>query len=648
MLHPSGSFAQDRSYVVSDSINWQPVKNLFPGHSLLFFNGAVNHDSLGFLPVYTCNTPKDHTGKISSVNLVDAIYEQMETIDMSMFPDIDLVREQPVIIVSTSHNRKIPLQTVYLLPLRKTPGKEGIEKLVSFKIKICLEDDPVNAPAGNTIKRTYTENSVLSKGEWYRIAARETGIYKISSQDLESMGINPGQIDPRNIRIYGNGSGMLEEANSLPRKDDLMENAIFIEGESDGSFDPEDYILFYGESPVTITYNDFFEKYEHEVNFYTDQTCYFLNISDGPGKRVQPQSSVIEEPTYELNDFEEIAYYEKDSLNLIKSGKIWYGEVFNTQLEYFFDFNLKDLNLEEALYLKVNLAGRSTSNTTFNLMAEGSQLVELDCPSIVLGSSIYGRSVSSNYELFHAQDENIEVGISFDKIGSIDVGWLNYIELNYKRHLKFSGGQLSFRDMRPVGDSSIVRYHIQTSIPGLTIWEVSDPGSISVPMVSEESGGISIKMPAETLKEFIAFDGSQFFAPEFIEKVENQNLHNLQPVDLVIITYPLFLDQAHRLADYHRQWDAMNVHVVTPQQIYNEFSSGAQDVSAIRDFMKMLYDREEKGKELRYLLLFGDASFDYKNLTAEDNNMVPAYESRESLKSAASFVTDDFFGRPGT
>jgi hypothetical protein len=644
VLLQSEALAQNKPYILSDSIHWQPSKNLFPGHSLFFFDGAVNCDNLGFLPVYSCIIPKEYNNKICAAILVNAAYEPMEAEDLSEFPDVDLIKDEPVIILSTSYSRKRPDQSVFLLPMRKAPGKESYERLVSFKLKLEIGNEQVQTPARKAATGSYADNSVLSKGDWYRIATRETGIYKVTYQDLQGMGIDPGQVDPRKIRIFGNGSGMVEESNSMPRKDDLMENAIYISGESDGSFDPQDYILFYGESPVAITYNGFFKKYEHEVNFYTDQTYYFLNIGDEPGKRVHTGDPAVGEPTHEVYSFEDIAYYEKDSLNLINSGKIWYGEVFSSKLQYSFTFDLKDIDTAEPVYFKANLAGRSTSNTVFKFSADGIQFAELDLPSIVLGSSIYARAISSNYEPFYAQGENVNVGISFVKPGSIDVGWLNFIELNYIRHLNFSGGQLSFRDMRPVGDSSIARYHIQTSIPGVTVWEVSDPGFITVPEISTESGGVSLKFPADTLKQFIAFDGTQFYSPEFIEKVENQNLHSLQPVDFVIVSYPPFQEQAQRLADYHRQWDGMSVFVTTPQKIYNEFSSGAQDVCAIRDFMKMLYDWAGTGKEPRYLLLFGDASYDYKNLTAEDNNLVPTYESRESLKSAASFVTDDFFG----
>ena len=41
--------------------------------------------------------------------------------------------------------------------------------------------------------------------------------------------------------------------------------------------------------------------------------------------------------------------------------------------------------------------------------------------------------------------------------------------------------------------------------------------------------------------------------------------------------------------EYDANEDNLTSVIVTPQQIYNEFSSGMQDVSAIRDFMKDLY-----------------------------------------------------------
>jgi hypothetical protein len=641
---PVRTIAQDKVFTVTESLQWQLSKDLYPGHSLLFFEGAVNHDSLGFLPVYQYTIPGSPDSDALEVKLLEGIYEPLEIDNPSNFPDLDLIGNEPQIIINTVHSRKIPHTSLFLLPVRKSAGGEGYEKLISFRLSVISIENPApEAKRGNN-SRSYAESSVLSQGDWYRIAVTETGIYKLTYNDLKGMGINPDQINPQHIRLYGNGAGMLEEANGISRTDDLKENAVFIAGEGDGRFDPQDYILFYGEGPVTLKYNPFYLQFEHEINFYTDETYYFLTISGSPGRRVQQAGPVFEEPTHEVYTFQDLAYHEKEEINLIKSGKIWYGEVFNTQLEHNFQFNLTGIDISQFAYLKVSLAGRSTTKTHFNTYIDGNFIAKLDIPSVVLGSQIYARPIISNYEKFYATDETVDIRITFEKPGSIDMGWLDYIEINYIRHLDFTDGQLSFRDMRVKGIGNVARYHIKTSNQALTIWDITDPFSISSAAVTAEPGGIAFKSTAEEIREFIAFDGTQYFTPGFVEKVENQDLHSLHPMEYVIVAHPLFLEQAHRLADYHRQYNDMTVFVVTPQQIYNEFSSGAQDISAIRDFMKMLYDRAEPGEGPRYLLLFGDASYDYKDYIPEDNNLVPAYQSRESLKSAASFVTDDFFG----
>jgi hypothetical protein len=636
--------AQERQLAVRADILWEQPKMLFPGHTVLFFEGAVNHDSLGFLPVYHYPIPAGFHGSVSGYSIENAVYERIEIANPSDFPDLDLIQADPVILVSTDYQRKVRRQSLYILPLREASDGSGIEKLASFELKISMAGEASSSQSPGIGRSDFAGHSVLRTGDWYRIGVKETGIYKVTYSDMEAMGIAPDQIDPRNIKIYGNGSGMLEEANSLPRIDDLIENTIYIDGESDGRFDLQDFILFYGQSPVTIRYNSFYQQYEHEINLYTDETYYFLTAGAEKGKRVVLAEPVTDEPTHDIYSFQDLAYHEKEEVNLLKSGKTWYGEVFSTQLDYTFPFDLEDLELSYPLYLKVYLAGRSTVKTAFTITAENNLITELEVPSIVLGSQIYARPITSNYEMFYADDGQVDIGISFAKPGSIDVGWLNCIEVNYRRHLRFHGGQVDFRDMSHVGPGNIACYHLQSSGSDITLWDVTDPSAIASILATTEQGGVTFKSSAETLKEFIAFDGKQYYTPVFVEKVENQDLHSLWPVDFIILAHPMFLEQAYRLADYHRQYDGMGVHVVTPQQVYNEFSSGAQDVSAIRDFMKMLYNRAEPGEEPRYLLLFGDASYDYKDYIPEDNNLVPAYQSRESLKLAASFVTDDFFG----
>jgi len=151
-------------------------------------------------------------------------------------------------------------------------------------------------------------------------------------------------------------------------------------------------------------------------------------------------------------------------------------------------------------------------------------------------------------------------------------------------------------------------------------------------------------LPTPVLREFIAFDNSDFFTSAFVEEVANQNLHGTAVVDYIIVSHPDFISEAERLQTFHSEFSGLKTIIVTPQQIYNEFSSGKQDLSAIRDFVRMLYERAADGEKPRYLLLFGDASYDFKNRISYNTNFVPTYESDESLHYISSYATDDYLG----
>ena len=161
---------------------------------------------------------------------------------------------------------------------------------------------------------------------------------------------------------------------------------------------------------------------------------------------------------------------------------------------------------------------------------------------------------------------------------------------------------------------------------------------------------LSFSIPASTsLREFVAVKPSQIKAPVTVGEVTNQNLHALPQQDMIIIAQPNFTTQAERLAEAHRTKDNLTVRVVTPESIYNEFSSGTPDATAYRRFMKMFYDRQTSEADApKYLLLFGDGSFDNRKLTSawksvDMSNMLLTYQTENSL-SSQSYVIDDYFG----
>ena len=129
-----------------------------------------------------------------------------------------------------------------LIPVLK--DENGYKKVVAFD----LEYETTTIQSKQT-KKTAVKNSVLATGDWYKFSIDTTGVFKIDKSFLQSLGINVSGINPKNIQIYGNGGAMLPFINSDFRYDDLQQNAIFVSGEDDGSFDNNDYILFYGHGP---------------------------------------------------------------------------------------------------------------------------------------------------------------------------------------------------------------------------------------------------------------------------------------------------------------------------------------------------------------------------------------------------------------
>jgi hypothetical protein len=487
-------------------------------------------------------------------------------------------------------------------------------------------------------------HSVLSEGDWFKISVARAGIHKIGYAELQSYGLDPAAVNPNNLKIYGNGGKMLSESTSQPRPDDLVENSIMVVGEEDGVFDPGDYILFYAEGPLRWNYSPFYQKFEHEVNLYTDKIYYFLTAGPGPGKRIVSVIPPSGDPTIVVSTFNDFACHELDSLNLIKSGKEWYGEVYHNIMEYEYTFKFPFIDFTSPAYFKSNLVARSTETSNFSIYYEDDIIGNQEIGSINEGNSIYARTMTTPIIQFTPQGSVLRFKIIYDKPNQTSTGWMNYIEVNAVSKLVFDGGQLAFRNVSSVGPGNLVQFNIVAQEEGFDVWDITYPSGIFSPGKFVIENGYGLKAASDTLREYIAFERSAAFFPVFESKVANQDLHSMRPPNMIILVHPAFMTEALRLADFHRQYSRLTVNVLTPQQIYNEFSSGAPEITAIRDFLKMLFDRGDSENELRYLLLFGDASYDYKDRLENNSNLVPTFQSMESLKTASSFVTDDFFG----
>lgn len=540
--------------------------------------------------------------------------------------------------------RRAALGEVSCIPIRKTAT--GYEKVTSIELEISVRPQPM--PLGKN-KRS-GDNSVLADGDIYKIAVSTTGVYRLSYDFLKNtVGMDIDNIDPRNIQLYGNGGGMLPESNATDRTEDLEENAIIVVGESDGSFDAQDYILFYGESPHAWMYNSGTELFSQEIHHYDDNNHYFIKVSTQNGKRVATQASVVG-ATYSTNSFSEHLHYEQDLVNLLNdfvyssaSGREWYGESFKFTTNRDFNFEIPDIEPTAPIYTTVRVAGRAVNVTsTFNVYGNGVDLMTLTVPSVNGGVETYYARTTGTTGFFNSSSSNINIRMQFNKPTSDADGWLNFITLNTRRRLNFTGGQMTFRDIETIGQA-ISDFSISTAVANANIWNVTDPTNAFIQ--SYNNNGNSLQFGANTtdLQEFIIFDNDNFLEPTFVGAVTNQNLHgSLAAPDAVIVYHEKFKDAAERLAAHRSSFSNMRVSTAELTQIYNEFSSGNADVTAIRDFAKYLY---EEFPNFNYLVLFGDGSFDYKNIRQNENNhnYIPVYETSESEHTIRSYASDDYF-----
>ena len=538
---------------------------------------------------------------------------------------------------------------LYRLPAAIKSSGNSVQLVTRFNLNIDR-----NRISKGSRSHNFVNNSVLSQGEWYKIGVTTDGMYKISRSDLQQAGIDVKNLNPQNLNIYGNGFGQLPFDNSIDRPDDLLVNNIVIEGEGDGSFDETDYILFYAKGPHTWTYDSLSGLFNHSKHQYVDTSYYFIGINTGDmPSRVSNISSSGSSPNYEVNTFNDYAFHEVDRENMLKSGREWYGEKFDVQTTYNFSgekYTFPNLDPTVETVVRSNMISRSTvpGNCKFTLNVNGEQS-EASFGSVGTDvTSPYALSRNIEVRLTNASP-SLNINISYQKNAPSANGWLNWFNINTRRKLRMSGNQMIFRDATSIGPGRVSRFNVKNVSAQTEIWDVTNPTGAKRIIYNRTDDQGSFTVPTETLKEFIAFSGG-FKTPVFFGPVANQNLHAAGSsglINMLIVAPGIFMDKAEELADIHRSYeiDPLSVEVIRLEEIYNEFSSGMRDVTAIKWFMKMLYDRAGGNEALmpRYLLLFGDGSYDNKNFTPGNTNLIPTYQSVNSLAPANSYVSDDYF-----
>jgi Peptidase family C25 len=632
------------------NIHWLPPvsgssKNDKP---VLRFRNAVYNDPIAGLPIYSELIPISYiteNAKISIINPEFLPVDSLEKIILGAAKLDTLIKVKS----ETATSRGQRFLQVSFIPIRRNPISGEFERLIRFGFSVSNLSP--NLKSTGIMRRAYAPHSLLSSGKWLKVKVDNTGIYKLSYNQLKTLGFS----NPQNIRIYGNGGAMLPIENSVPRIDDLAEIPLrFIEATA-GKFTSGDFVLFYVPGIVSWTYNQTDNFYYHSLHKFSNFAYCFITESLGPSDEIPVRPGSSSTPDHDITTFDDYAEHEIDAVNLIHSGSEWYGELFDLNNSYDFTFNFPNLSLIDSVKLYVRLVGRYSDNTTFSLQLNNQALPDV----FINGVSLFDEtddyaSIGILQAGTKVNSENLDLNIVYNNSGlQASQGWLDFIDINVRRSLQMNGDALTFRNSKMIGSGRIGRYLINNMSTGMAVWDVTDmhhPFEVQLSGVGQQA---QFAAPTDSLHEYIAFNPQGNFpspistGPDVGWLSENQDLHSLEGADLVIVTHPLFVKQAQELAQLHQTMDHMNVIVATTSQVYNEFSSGAQDVSAVRDFMKMIYDRGKSSGHLpSYLMLVGDGSFDNKSDIATTGNAdyILTYESPNSLTQNISFVSDDFYG----
>lgn len=606
----------------------------------LSFIGAHYDYVDDFLPRYNQKLELINNEQSFSASLVNASYEPLSNEEIAIIQNPTKIENEITVQANILTSQKKSYGIISFIPIRKNSGTGKFEKLISFELSVTPS---TSFKSSLRSARIYAANSVLQSGDWYKIAITSDGIYKLSFSFLQSLGMDMSTINPKNIRIYGNGGGMLPELNSTPRPDDIVENAVYVNDGGDNVFNVNDYVLFYGKGPNTWSYNSTVcPNFTHALNLYSDSAYYFITTDLGAGKRIQTQASSALPVTHTVTGFDDYAFHENDNVNFIQSGRQWFGEYFENNPSYNFSFVFPNIDGSFPVTVKATIASRCFTSAAIYSVSSQSGSTSLSIASTTADPLSDYAEIGSGCFAFNPNSSTITVNVT--KQTADAVAWLDYIEVNARRQLTMSGNQMIFRDMKSIGSGNIAQYNLTGSLP-IQIWDITDIANVQLQEVTVSGANNQFTLPADILKQFIAFTGLSYNIPTASGKVINQNLHALSNKDFIIIAYPDFEQEAMQLAAYHENADALSAIVVTPQQIYNEFSSGAQDIAAIRDFVKMFYDKAGSANESpKYLLLFGDGSYDYKNRVSSNTNYIPTYESDNSTVPTASYVSDDWYG----
>ena len=536
--------------------------------------------------------------------------------------------------------------------MRWNASLQQFERLIMLESAFGRFPGEENTPHLHMVSRTrdWPETSPLDSEDVLRLSIGGDGLYKIDRAWIAEAGFNPDTLDPGKVNIYGNGGRLMPMDNSEDRPLGLQAASAWFEGDENGQWDEGEFFVFWANGPHDIGRNNADTGWEHDRHAYEDVAHYFLHLDDEASPARIETSPWIAEPSDTLIDrYWNVQFHEQELDSPNRSGREWFGESFGTVNARTFNFNTP-FATETPGVVHFRVAAQSMGVSSPFEVSAGQLLLEAS-PSYTSATSTSnvanlasatGTGFIADETGVDAEDARVSVNVTFQPSVEEAMGWLDYIRVEQECHLRLLDNSLHFH--APQVGQGIAEYAMNGTDELTRIWEITTP-TVPVELSSGWAAGVtSWKAHSDTLRRFVAFRGDNFPKPAFDGVVEPTNLHGVERADLVIVTRPLFMEAAQRLANLHAD-EGLTVLLTTQRAVFDEFSSGSVDPTAIKMLMMMLRDRSLEGgwEPPRYLQLFGDGTFANRT-NLEATPYIITYQSENSLSPTGSYVSDDYFG----
>ena len=487
-------------------------------------------------------------------------------------------------------------------------------------------------------KSYYAETSKLATGQWVKVSVRESGIYQITVDDIRKYGLGS---DLSQIHVFGYGGAPLSEFMLGDNyADDLPQMPVVRTG---------DRILFYAQGPTTWKMESKSGFAQMQVQHpYANSGWYFIT-NDSRFSDITIEKATNAPAGEVVDTYVERLYHEQEIVNPGETGRRYLGEDFKSNASQTFSFDLDGLAAGTSVGAYISFGALTKgANSTLKILVNDS----VYSTKTIKPESEHDHYKLSNtvvdFELFGTN--TVKLGINYSCPGTVQLARLDFITINYLRHLALRDGRLVFGLDYAGADK---QYRMSGATQATHVWDVTRPFAPVELNVVVGDGTLTFSPTGSGRKEFVAFDESATYNhPEFISqyKVSNQDIHSEPVPDMIILSPSAYLEEARRVAELHEKYDNFRVLVLDHEKVFNEFSSGARDAMAYRRLCKMFYDRGDSGDghKLGYLLLMGCGNFDNRQIDVKHEALnypsLLTWQTVASDNDNNSITTDDFFG----